>query len=128
MHGPGPDDLATWRLPDDYASAVEWLRDHRVVVATAYGRVLTVDVGTGAVRLLHAEHEDWVRQLRVSPDGRYVVSCSQNGVGRVFDLQQDTLVGGADLDGHTVLALDVTPAGEVMALDPGGDLSRVDVA
>jgi hypothetical protein len=53
VHGPGPDDLVTWRLPDDCGSAVEWVPapdgapEHLVAVATAYGRVLTLDVGTG---------------------------------------------------------------------------------
>jgi WD40 repeat protein len=131
VHGPGPGDQATWQLPDDYASAVEWVPaldgapEHLAAVATAYGRVLTVDVETGAVRPLHAEHEDWVRELRVSPDGRYVATTSQNGIGRVFDLQQNTLVGRADLDGRTVLAIDVTLAGEIVALDPCGELTRV---
>ena len=75
--------------------------------------------------LFRSEHEDWIRQLRVSPDSRFVLSTSQNGVGRVFDLRRNTLVGRADLDGRTVLALDVTLAGEIVAVAPGGELSRV---
>jgi WD40 repeat protein len=100
------------RGPVNYGCAVEWVPspggvpEHLIAVATAYGRVLIVDVGSGAVRVLHAEHEDWVRQLRVTPDGRYVASSSQNGIGRVFDLQRDTLVGRADRDGRIVLAID----------------------
>jgi WD40 repeat protein len=122
-----------WSLPDDYGCAVEWVPDpagaaeRRVVVATAYGRAHLVDVATGATRLLHAEHEDWVRQLRVSPDGRYVASASQNGVGRVFDLHAGTAVAQDALRGRAVAALDATPAGEVVALDADGGLGRVDL-
>jgi WD40 repeat protein len=130
---PGDGTATVWELPDDYGCAVEWVPDpagtaeHQVVVATAHGRLHLVEAATGAARLLHAGHEDWVRQLRVSPDGRHVASTSQNGVGRVFDLHEGTLVGQDALRGRAVAALDVTPTGEIVALDTGGGLAHIDL-
>jgi WD40 repeat protein len=131
---PGPDDVVTWTLPDDAGCGVEWVPtpgdapERSVVVATAYGRVHLVDVDTGDHRTLHSDHEDWIRQLRVSPDGRYVASTSQNGVGRVFDLRHGRLVAQGELVDRVVAALDITPDGDIVAVDPAGDLARVDPA
>ena len=130
---PGRRDVVTWTLPEDYSCGVEWVPtpggepERWVAVATPYGRVHVVDVDTGDTRTLHSEHEDWIRQLRVSPDGRYVASTSQNGVGRVFDLSDSQLVAQGQLVGRVVAALDTTPDGDVVAVDPAGDLARIDL-
>jgi WD40 repeat protein len=56
------------------------------VVGSAWGRVYLVNLTDGGTRLLHGEHEDWIRIARVSADGRRVLTISQNGTGRVYDL------------------------------------------
>ena len=94
-----------------------------VAVATPHGRVYAVDTTSGDCRLLHAAHEDWVRQLRASPDGRYVASVSQNGRGALFDLENDTLTVDGHLAGRVTTGLDVTPGGEIIVADTDGRLA-----
>ena len=127
-------DTVTWALPDDRACAVEWIPGGRdgatdverfVAVATPHGRVYAVDTTSGGCRLLHAAHEDWVRQLRASPDGRYVASVSQNGRGALFDLENDTLTVDGHLAGRVTTGLDVTPGGEIIVADSEGRLARL---
>ena len=124
----------TWTLPDDRSCAVEWVPVGRggatdvegfVAVATPHGSVYLVDTTSGGCRLLHAAHEDWVRQLRASADGRYLASVSQNGRGALFDLDSDTLTLDGHLAGRVTTGLDVTPAGEIVAADADGLLARL---
>lgn len=130
---PGQADVVAWTLPDDCSCGVEWVPlpgggpERSVAVATPYGRVRVVDVATGDCRTLHGDHEDWIRQLRVSPDGRYVASTSQNGIGRVFDLHHGRPVAQNELVGRVVAALDITPDGDLVALSSTGELSRLDL-
>lgn len=118
---------------DDCACAVDWVptpgggTERRVAVATPYGRVHVVDVATGESRTLHGDHEDWIRQLRVSSDGRQVASTSQNGTGRVFDLHHGRLVARRQLADHVVASLDITPDGDAVAVEPHGELYRLDL-
>lgn len=136
----GEDDrLRLWDLPGARAgerrlargscSCVEWLPDGRALaVGTACGRVFLVDPEAGGGRLLHAAHEDWVRTLRVSPDGRYVVSVSQNGVGRIHDLVESRFVAEEELGSVAVTAGDPTPDGAAVFTRVDGGSLRVALA
>ncbi len=79
-------EVASHRLPDAHNCVIESVPGESLVaVGSAYGRVSLVDVGSGDSQPLHGEHEDWIRVLRVSGDGRRVFSASQNGSARVYD-------------------------------------------
>ena len=64
-----------------------------------------------------------MRQLRVSPDGRYVASVSQNGVGALFDLDNDALIIERHLAGRVITAIDMTTRGEIIAAHADGLLA-----
>ncbi len=77
---------ASWPLPHQDSSAVRLLPDQTgALVAFNDGVVGLVTPENGSFVELHRRHDCWVRQLLVSDDGRYVVSCSQNGIGAVYD-------------------------------------------
>jgi WD40 repeat protein len=113
-------------LPCNAISALDYLPGSQgVIVATASGSVLTVDIVTGDIELLHSEHEDWIRTVRVCSDGRYIVSASQNCVGRVYDMYRGQLVFLEQLRPLSLPAADVSPFGELVFVDTDG--SRVNL-
>jgi WD40 repeat protein len=112
-------------LPTDLCCAIALLNDGATaIVGTAYGELLHVELASACVRRLHAEHEDWIRSLCVTPDGRYAISASQQGVCRAYDLVEDRVVRLHE------------PVAAVAVLDPrtallalcDGQLRRVDVS
>ena len=122
----GADRVRTIPLDWPYNSAVTLTPDgSTAILAEATGRVRAVDIGTGTAKVLHAAHEDWIRSVDVTANGRFVVSASQNYVGAVYDLEQGRLVDAAS--GGPVAT--VCPAGpsSVVLVDNEGGLSRVDL-
>lgn len=78
--------VATWPLPYQDSSAIRVLPDGSgALVAFNDGVIGLVALDTGEFVELHRRHDCWIRQLLVSGDGRFMVSCSQNGVGAVYD-------------------------------------------
>jgi hypothetical protein len=76
------DEVRRLDLPWGRACAIDLLPgDDRAALAFDGGAVGTLDLGSGAFEPLHHGHRSWVRMLRVSEDGRAVVSVSQDGVG-----------------------------------------------
>lgn len=116
----------TLRLDEDCTSAVKLLPDaRRAVVGSAYGRVSLVDLDSGKIERLHQHHEDWIRELDVSSDGRFVASVSQDCDCCLYDLKAQRLL---TLDALAIpipaAAFDV--AGNVAALTADGDILRLD--
>ena len=107
--------LGEYRTAYGQASDVSVLGDGTLLLATAAGAVVRLG-HDGEERELHARHEDWIRCIDVSPDGRYAVSASQNCVVVLYDLLAGTCV---DLP---VLRQPLTAA----RFDAGGDLLLVD--
>ena len=86
-------EVASHRLPDAHNCVIESVPGEGLVaVGSAYGRVSLVNVDSSESQPLHGEHEDWIRVLRVSPDGRRIFSVSQNGSGRLFDRSANRVV------------------------------------
>lgn len=82
-----------WPLPGEMVSSIEFLSDGRyVAIGFANGKVAIVNIDDGSYTPLHNEHEDWLRTLRVSADGRLLLSVSQNGIGRVYNLAEQRIV------------------------------------
>lgn len=106
---------------------VRWQPGARaVLLADARGRVWLADRDTERVQLLHAAHEDWIRQLLVTADGRYVVSASQNFRCAMYDLQQRCLITHSALaQPHPAAA--VAADGAVFLVDAPDVVHRVDV-
>ena len=79
-------EVASFPLPDSHNCVIEAVPGESLVaVGSAYGRVSLVDVNSGDCQPLHGEHEDWIRVMRVSSDGRRIFSVSQNGSARIYD-------------------------------------------
>jgi WD40 repeat protein len=105
-----------------FVSALRLLPDGRsVALGDARGRVSLLDLETGDCERLHDEHEDWIRAVHASPDGRYVVSVSQNYLCRVYDRVTRNLISGEALR-HPIPAATVTPSGEMVAVTATGDV------
>jgi WD40 repeat protein len=94
-----------------YVMAVAATADGRVVSGAADGTLIVWDPATGRLDHTFAGHEEAVRDLAVTPDGRYVVSASFDTTLKVWDLQTERWV--RDLAGHggPVRAVAVTPDG-----------------
>ncbi|MEJ2090089.1 MAG: WD40 repeat domain-containing protein [Gammaproteobacteria bacterium] len=107
----GDGEVGCWSLPDAHNCVIEPVPGgNLMVVGSAWGRVYLVNLTDGGTRLLHGEHEDWIRIARVSADGRRVLTISQNGTGRVYDLgleqgteRVDRPVVGGECDGVSTL-------------------------
>ena len=124
-----PDGTQTARLQHacGQISAVRLEPGHsRALLADARGRVWAMDLETGTGELLHEAHEDWVRALHVTSDGRYVVSASQNGIWRVYDLATRRLLDGAGAyTGDPIVAATVGTADEIVTLSAAGTVRVV---
>ena len=90
----------------------------------ARGRVSRLEFETGECRRLHEAHEDWIRAVHVTPDGRYIVSVSQNFICRVYDIKARRLL---DLDAlrAPIPAAAVSADAEVVAITGHGMVVRV---
>jgi WD40 repeat protein len=133
----GDDDvLRRWRLDgtllDTMAngcgqtSAVRLLPDASgAVLGDSRGRVWLLDFASRRSERLHAGHEDWIRAVHVTPDGRFVVSASQNYICRVFDRVRCQFVGGGALCAPIPAAM-VAANGEILAVTALGKILRID--
>jgi WD40 repeat protein len=116
---------ATYRHAAGLVSAVRLLPDRRaVLLGDARGRVSYLDFGSGECKRLHEAHEDWIRAVHVTPDGRYVVSVSQNFICRVYDLEVGHLLN-SDLLSAPIPAAAVSTHVEVVAITGLGNVVRV---
>ena len=95
-----------------------------VLLADARGRVSLLDLDTHACERLHEEHEDWIRHVDVTPDGRYAVSVSQNFICRIYDLETRRLCVLDVLD-TPIPAAAITAEGRIVAVSARGEVLRV---
>ena len=98
--------------------------ERSAAVATAAGEVRQVDLTTGRSELLHAEHEAGVRAMSLSPDGRRLLSYSEGGLTRVYDLQARRLCTPRAIAAAVVPAACFTPSGDLVWIDSSGALRR----
>jgi WD40 repeat protein len=112
-------------LPTDQISAIRARpRSRQAVLADAGGGVYLVNLDTHKAKLLHSAHEDWIRGLQVTADGRYVVSDSQNGICRIYDLEESRLLSIEAL--HVpIFAAATTAHREVVAITAYGEVRGV---
>jgi WD40 repeat protein len=108
---------------DGGIGALAYLGDDQAVVGCTDGRVVVLDLGSGAAHTVVGEtprREDgrlsgWVTALTVMPDGRVVVGAEDDGTIRVWDTEKGT---NRVLRGHTsirVAALAVLPDGRILS-------------
>jgi len=107
--------------------AVAIVDETTMAVATAAGEVRRVDLAAGASTLLHAKHENGVRGAMISPDGRQLLSFSENGVTAVFDLQAGRPCTPAAVADAVVPAACFTPQGDLVWVD-GEGVAHVELA
>ncbi|MEM9175273.1 MAG: hypothetical protein AAGC67_08555, partial [Myxococcota bacterium] len=96
----------------------------RVVVGWSHGEVGVFDADRGAQTQRWPAHEDWVREVRVSSDRRFIASVCQDFSVSVFDLESVTtrVLRGQRPARSIAFGL----AGEL--LSAGAEADRVDVA
>jgi WD40 repeat protein len=129
----GDDDtLRLWRtdgaraavlpLGTDLISGLAWCPGRRTaVLGDARGRVSLLDLDSGRRQCLHEAHEDWIRAVHVTPDGRYAASVSQNFICRIYDLEERRLVE-ADALRAPVPAADFAADGSLVMVSASGAL------
>jgi WD40 repeat protein len=132
----GDDDLLRRWRPDgtllgtithgcEQVPAVRLLPDHSgAVLGDSRGRVSILDFESGNCDRLHAEHEDWIRAVHVTDDGRFVVSASQNYICRVYDREARRLVA-TDVLRAPVPAAAVGTNGVIFAVSALGEILRI---
>ena len=132
------DVLLRLRLSDDGAAVVEERRvtlDTRLVtglrlgdaadeafIATANGDVRRLDLASGRTEVLHAANGSFVRCFQRSPDGRFLLSSSEHGIGAVYDLDAGRLVTPAAMREAVASAAAFGPAGEIVFVDGLGEV------
>ena len=102
--------------------AVAIIDDATMAVATAAGEVRRVDLATSVSTLLHATHESGVRASMISPNGRRLLSFSENGLTAVFDLQAGGLCTPDAIANAVVPAACFTPDDDLVWVDGEGAL------
>ncbi|HVN00534.1 MAG TPA: WD40 repeat domain-containing protein [Caulobacteraceae bacterium] len=105
--------------------AVASLDPTSAAVATAAGEVRRVDLATGRSSLLHAAHESGVRAMTLAPDGRRLLSFSENGVTRIYDLWAGRDCTPAAIAEAVVPAACFTPQGDLVWVDGAGRLHHL---
>jgi WD40 repeat protein len=112
-------------LPTDQISAIcTRPRSRQAVLADAGGGVYLVDLDTHRAKQLHSAHEDWIRGLQVTADGRYIASDSQNGICRIYDLEESRLLSISALQ-VPIFAAATAAHGEIVAVTAYGEIRRV---
>ena len=102
--------------------AIELIDPASAAVGTAAGEVRRVDLASGRSRLLHAEHESGVRAMALSPDGRRLLSFSENATTRLYDLEAGRLCTPPAVAEAVVPAACFTPEGDLVWVDGLGRL------
>jgi WD40 repeat protein len=102
--------------------AIALIDEASAAVATAAGEVRRVDLSTGCSSLLHADHESGVRAMTISPDCRRLLSFSENGISRLYDLDAGRLCTPAPMATAVVPAACFTPDGDLVFIDGAGRL------
>ena len=114
--------VASFPLESEPISSLAVSRDGlRAVAAFAHGHLALIDLVTGkALRTIPA-HEDWVRDLRITPDDRHVVSLAQDHTLRIHALDS-----GAEITTPfataPIAAISLDRSGRLDAADLGGGI------
>lgn len=103
----------------NWVGIVRWSPDGRTLVAGTWDRVYFFDSQTGELRREVSGWKDNITWISFSPDGRYLLVGSFNGIGKVIDAATGEAVGaplGADNfaaaymswtpDGHGIIVVD----------------------
>jgi WD40 repeat protein len=84
-----------WRVKyDDGTRAVDFTPDNRhiwVGKAEMGDNLVLIDASNGARLERLAGHSDWINALRISPDGRWMATGSDDHTVRIWDLQTKSL-------------------------------------
>tara|TARA_R110002096_G_scaffold238581_19_gene430221 strand:+ start:2510 stop:3622 length:1113 start_codon:yes stop_codon:yes gene_type:complete len=64
---------------------------------------------------LPAAHDGWIRELKISPDGEWLVSCGKDGVVRIFSTIDGRLLSETHHHGEDVFAAAIHPDGNLIA-------------
>lgn len=111
----------------DLTSALALSPDgHTCVVGTAYGSVIVCDLRERSIIAIYLPQEEWIRDLRVTPDGRYIVSVCQDGMMKVLELETGEEIETAVSDRH-VPAVSIDDEGVVAAIDTRGEVHFIEL-
>jgi WD40 repeat protein len=104
---------------------------NKAIITDAYGQVFEINLGNAEYRLLHAEHEDCIRSIRLSHNKQLVITGSQNCTCRIYDLNSNKLIledqtanliiPAIDIDANGVICL-VTTDEEIITISPDASI------
>lgn len=109
---------------------------NKAIITDAYGQVFEINLGNAEYRLLHAEHEDWIRSIRLSHNKQLVITGSQNCTCRIYDLNSNKLIledqtanliiPAIDIDTNGVICL-VTTDEEIITISPDASIQDASI-
>ena len=92
--------------------------DGRVAAGTIHGSIFIWDARTGVRVGTLLGHQNRVRGLAFTPDGRILLSGANDGVARIWDLTSMRPIGSPIDHGNVVRAVAISPDGQ-LALSGG---------
>jgi WD40 repeat protein len=121
----GPDGVVLWDVKADKALStiptergclsLAFLPDGRGLVGAVRHNVIVWDAKTGAVRATLSGHQDEVRSLALTPDGRTLLTASKDKTVRVWDVASGAERAVLEWDVGNVNAVAVAPDGTTAA-------------
>ena len=89
--------------------------DHRIASGDDQGRLVVIDVVTGQPKVRIDAHQDRIRCVAYSPDGKKIGTCSDDHIISIWDAEDGERLL-EPLKGHTdvVLSIEFSPGGSFL--------------
>jgi WD40 repeat protein len=92
----------------------------RIVSVDYRGNLVVFDQAAAQSNLHEKAFERWCQAMIISPDDRLVVAGNEAGKVMVFEIDSRQITQSAELDGHAVTGLALSPDGTQLAASDGG--------
>ncbi len=104
---------AAWRVDATSDGAIIASVDYR-------GNLIVFDTAAAKPTMHEKAFERWCQAMIISPDDKSIIAGNEAGKVMVWDLETGKIGKSAELDGHAVTGLAVSPDGSQLAASDGG--------
>lgn len=121
FHGENPADRTKiYSHPAAVWSVVASRDGSRIASADYRGNLVVFDMASSEAKLHEKALESWCQAMILSPDDQFVIAGNEAGKLLVWDLAEAGITKSAELDGHAVTGLALSPDGSQLAASDGG--------